>query len=105
MNATGTASNPQDAYNALGSGQAPIVKLINLDWDQPHAVNMVANYTTNDWSAVLIGTLYSGFPYTPSLATSEVTGASSFTGWQQNSERRPMTINLDLRLSKMFNLG
>jgi outer membrane receptor for Fe3+-dicitrate len=105
MNATGTASNPQDAYNALNSGQAPVVKLINLDWDQPHALNLIANYTTAGWSAVLIGSLNSGFPYTPSLATSEATGSSSYTGWQQNSERRPMTINLDLRISKLFSLG
>jgi hypothetical protein len=105
MSATGTASNPQDAYNALSSGQAPVVKLINLDWDQPHALNLVTSYNSGDWSAVLIGTLYSGFPYTPTLAVSEATGSGSFTGWQQNSERRPLTINLDLRLSRMFSFG
>ena len=105
MNANGSASNPTDAFNSLSSGQAPVVKLINLDWDQPHAVNLIINYSTGDWSGVLIGTLNSGFPYTPSLSRSEATGSNSFTGWQQNSERRPTTINLDLRLSKMFDLG
>jgi len=105
MNANGTASNPVDAFNSLTNGAAPVVKLINLDWDQPHSVNLIIDYSNDGWSGALIGTLNSGFPYTPSLAKSEATGSNSFTGWQQNSERRPMTINLDLRLSKMFTFG
>jgi len=105
MEAKGTSSNPQDAYNDLTAGKSPRISLVNLAWDQPHSLNMVASYTKNDWSATLIGTLNSGFPYTPSFARSETTGGTSYSGLRENSERKPTTINFDLRFSKMFAVG
>jgi outer membrane receptor for ferrienterochelin and colicin len=102
MSAKGTASNPQDAYNAISAGNAPIVQLINLNWDQPHSANMIISYDKDGWSGSLIGTLSSGFPYTPTIARGEATGTNAYIGWAENSERRPTTINFDLRISRMF---
>jgi len=104
--AKGTSSDVRDAYNDLSAGRAPRVELINLDWDQPHALNLVLGYNhKSGLSATLISSLNSGFPYTPEFARGEATGSSASVGLRENSERRPNTINLDLRLTKTFNLG
>lgn len=107
MQAKGTSSDVQDAYNDLSAGRAPRVQLINLDWDQPHSLNAVIGYSNREsgWAATLIGTLNSGFPYTPEFARGEAAGSSVFVGLRENSERRPTTLNLDLRVSKTFKLG
>ena len=107
MQAKGTSSDVQDAYNDLSAGRAPRVQLINLDWDQPHALNVVLGYGNMEsgWGATLIGALNSGFPYTPEFARGESSGSSSFVGLRENSERRPATFNLDLRVTKSFVLG
>jgi hypothetical protein len=104
--AKGTSSDVRDAYNDLSAGRAPRVQLINLDWDQPHSLNTVLGYINKEggWSATLIGTLNSGFPYTPEFARGEATGSSASVGLRENSERRPTTFNLDLRFSKTFKL-
>jgi outer membrane receptor protein involved in Fe transport len=104
MQAKGTSSDVQDAYNDLSAGRAPRVQLIDLDWDQPHAMNIVCGYANikSGWSATLIGALNSGFPYTPEFARGESSGASASVGLRENSERRPTTFNMDLRVSKSF---
>ena len=107
MQAKGTSSDVQDAYNDLNAGRAPRVQLIYLDWDQPHALNFVMGYSNPEagWMATLISTLNSGFPYTPEFARGEASGSSAFVGLRENSERRPTTFNLDLRVAKTFVLG
>lgn len=105
MEAKGTSSNPQDAYNDIAAGNSPRISLVNLAWDQPHALNLVANYLKDNWTVTVTGTLNSGFPYTPVFSRSESTGGSSFSGLRENSERKPTTINFDLRVSKAFQLG
>lgn len=107
MQARGTSSDVQDAYNDISAGRAPRVQLIDLDWDQPHSLNAVLGYTNKKtgWSATLISTINSGFPYTPEFARGEAAGSSVFVGLRENSERRPTTINFDLRLARTFNWG
>lgn len=105
MNANGTSSNPQDAYNDLNAGKSPRVQLVNLAWDQTHSLNMVIGYQKDGWSGTMISTLNSGLPYTPEFARSESSGSSNYVGLRENSERKPMTFNVDLRLSKTFDLG
>lgn len=105
MEAKGTSSDATDAYNDISAGKSPRISLVNLAWDQPHSVNFVASYTKDSWNVALVGTLNSGFPYTPSLSRSESVGSVSFSGLKENSERRPTTINFDLRVSKLFVIG
>ncbi|RPI04990.1 MAG: TonB-dependent receptor, partial [Ignavibacteriae bacterium] len=106
MEAVGTASNPGDAYNDAKTGKAPRIDLVYLNWDQTQNLNVVAGYNNseNGWSATVVGSASSGFPYTPTLASSEATGANQYIGWRENSERRPSTINFDLHIAKMFTL-
>ncbi len=105
MNAQGTSNNPQDAYNAISSNEAPRVELVDLNWDQTHNLNLVASYNNDGWSGTLIGQFQSGFPYTPSFVVTETVGSGTTTGLRENSERRPSTINFDLRVAKSFKVG
>ena len=104
MVAKGTSSNPQDAYYDALSHRAPRLTLVYLNWDQTYSLNTVVNYNHKGWNATLIGNLASGFPYTPSFARGEVSGSGTFVGLTENSARKPMTINFDLRLSKNIRL-
>lgn len=105
MNVSGTSSDPRDAYNSISGGGRPRVQMINLNWDQPHSANLAFSYVKDAWVATLVGRLNSGFPYTPSSIRGESTGANAQTGYRENSERRPMTMNLDLHVSRAFSLG
>ncbi len=105
MNANGTSSNPQDAYNDLSAGKAPRIQLVNLNWDQPHSLNAVLSYAKDGWQGTLIANYASGFPYTPEFARGEATGGNAATGLKENSERKPSTFNLDLRVAKTFKVG
>jgi len=53
----------------------------------------------------LIANYASGFPYTPEFARGEATGGNAATGLKENSERKPSTFNLDLRVAKTFKVG
>ncbi|NOX89901.1 MAG: outer membrane beta-barrel protein [Calditrichaeota bacterium] len=104
MVAKGTSSNPQDAYYDALDNRAPRLTLVYLNWDQTHSLNTVINYNNKGWNATLTGALASGFPYTPSFARGEVSGSGTFVGLTENSARKPLTLNFDLRLSKTINL-
>lgn len=105
MEAKGTSSNPQDAYNDLSAQRPPRVQLINLNWDQPHTANLIAVWARDSWAVTLIGTFASGLPYTPQISKGEATGSNAYIGWRENSERIPSTLNVDLHVSKDFSLG
>jgi len=101
--AKGTNSNPEQARNALAGGSLPEVQLTSLDWDQTHTVNMSLAYNgkglgKNNWGASMIGQWGSGLPYTP-LASQDITSLLT------NSQRRPSTFNVDLRLYHDYRVG
>jgi len=105
MSAKGTSSNPQDAYfDAMGQRE-PRLTLINLNWDQTHSFNSIISYNSQGWLATLIGTINSGLPYTPAFARGEVSGSGTFVGLRENSERKPLIYNLDMRIARAFKLG
>ncbi|MFA5803989.1 MAG: TonB-dependent receptor [Melioribacteraceae bacterium] len=97
--AKGNASNPNDAFNKAQSNP-PIEankQLVALDWDRTHSLNFTLTAgTPGDFIASFIGKLGSGLPYTPSLQNQR-------TGFE-NSEIRPSFFNVDLYLTKYFEL-
>jgi hypothetical protein len=105
MTAKGTSSNPQDAYNDAIAKREPRLDLINLAWDQRHALNAIISYGAKGWIGTIIGTINSGLPYTPSFARGEVAGSGTFVGLRENSKYKPLTYNVDLRIGKRFNLN
>ncbi|GAB4364189.1 MAG: hypothetical protein Kow0042_02580 [Calditrichia bacterium] len=89
--AKGTASDPDQARNALAGGALPEVHLTPLGWDQRHTLNITLGYNKPNWGVTFIGNLGSGQPYTP-RKTEDVSAL------RENSEKKPTTWNVDMRL-------
>lgn len=99
QSARGNASDPAATRNQLAGGEQPEIKLIKLNWDQTHTVNVTFSYASDDnWGFSLIGQYGSGFPYSPSIAQNVSTLLI-------NSELKPSSKNVDLRAYKDFVLG
>jgi outer membrane receptor protein involved in Fe transport len=88
----GTASDPQQAKNALIGGALPDIEMVPLDWDQRHTLNVSLNYSADSWGASSVFQYGSGAPYTPALQDPS-TGTTMVT----NSQIKPSTFNCDLR--------
>lgn len=88
--AKGSASDPQEARNAVAGGSLPEVQLTPLGWDQRHTVNVTAAYATPEWGVSVIGQYGSGTPYTP-RRTADITSLLT------NSQLKPGFFNIDLR--------
>lgn len=99
--AEGNASDPYSVYNN-NQTDPPIEtnkQTVPLDWDQRHTVN--ASFTVGDprdWTAGIIASYGSGFPYTRDTRVSQ---GIRF----ENDGTRPPTFNVDLRAEKRFALG
>ena len=105
MVAEGTYSNPQDAYFDAQDNQAPRLSMLPLNWDQAHTLNFRATTIGNGWIISAIGKFWTGKPYTPEFKTGVVSGAGAFSGFADNSERKPNIFNLDIRASYSINIG
>ncbi len=89
--ANGSASDPSEAYNAVAGGNLPEVQLVPLNWDQRHTLNVTTAYNSKSWGISFIGSYGSGAPYTPLLST-------DITTLLENSQSKPSTFNLDMRM-------
>jgi outer membrane receptor protein involved in Fe transport len=98
--AKGTASDPQQAKNALLGGALPDIEMVPLDWDQRHTLNVSLNYSANSWGMSSVLQYGSGAPYTPALQDPS-TGTTMVT----NSQIKPSSINCDLRAYYEVNLS
>ena len=81
-----------DWYSNSVSGTIPPKGAQPLDWDQPHTLSFTAFSRFGGLGGSLIGRFGSGLPYTPTTTRGLPTGP-------KNSQRRPWTGVLDLRLS------
>jgi len=96
--AEGNASDPAAAFYDAQSGREPEKQMVPLDWDQRHTIN--TSVTISDpgkWGVSIIGQLGSGLPYTPAFQ-----GVRSAI---ENSDRKPMQLNLDIRMHYDFQLS
>lgn len=88
--AKGSASDPQEARNAVAGGSLPEVQMTPLGWDQRHTLNMTASYAAPEWGLSVIAQYGSGLPYTPRRST-------DVTSLITNSQLKPSSFNVDLR--------
>ena len=88
--AKGSASDPQQARNAIAGGSLPEIQLTPLDWDQRNTVNMSLAYDRANWGISGIGQFGSGLPYTP-LSTEDISSLVL------NSGKKPLTWNVDFK--------
>jgi len=93
--AKGNASDPNSVFldNQTDPPLESQKQLAPLDWDRRHSLNITATIgSPTDFTVTLVGRLASGLPYTPAFQNQR-------TGLL-NSDKRPMTVNLDLYASK-----
>ena len=98
--AEGNASDPDhEFYNKQSTPpKKSNIQVVPLNWDQQHTINLVLSYNNPKLFGVgLIGQFQSGLPYTPAIQSMETTF--------ENSGRKPMNYNVDLRLFKQVRLG
>ena len=88
--AKGSASDPQQARNAIAGGSLPEIQLTPLDWDQRNTVNMSLAYDRANWGISGIGQFGSGLPYTP-LSTEDISSLVL------NSGKKPLTWNVNIK--------
>jgi outer membrane receptor protein involved in Fe transport len=89
----GVADNPTDTYTRAGNSQDPIPRLIPLNWDQRHTMNLNLGYNTPNLNVTLSGYFGSGMAYTfePILGSS-----LSRVNLYPNNSKRPSTFSVDL---------
>jgi hypothetical protein len=92
QSAKGNASDPNEIRNHLASNDLPEIQMIPLAWDQTHTLNISLSYTDPaNWGGSLLFQYGSGFPYTPNQSM-------QLSKLLSNSETKPSTINVDLKL-------
>ncbi|MFH1851719.1 MAG: TonB-dependent receptor [Candidatus Neomarinimicrobiota bacterium] len=85
-------------FNAL-TGEEEEKKIVPLSWDQSHILNATVTFSEpGSWALSLIGGLSTGWPHTPNIPTANYVP-------RENSARKPIQQNVDLRGSKNFRFG
>jgi outer membrane receptor for ferrienterochelin and colicin len=102
--ASGTYSNPTDAFYSMQNNEEPRLNLIPLAWDQRHTLSAQIMARTHDWTVTLQGRYNTGTPYTPQFAKAEAVGSTNYSGLTTNSGRKPSIHRYDLYLTKAFDL-
>lgn len=93
--ANGNASDPRETATRAEAGEDPRPRLIPLNWDQRHTLNMtVALSRPAHYSLSAVLRVASGQPYTPVLESGFGQGLGT------NSGRKPTGMVLDLRGEK-----
>lgn len=88
--ASGTASNPTEAFDRFNSGQEDILTLVRLDWDRRHVLTNSVTYAPGKGlSVTLINRYQTGAPYT--------TIRNFITSYVKNNGDRPGGFSSDLR--------
>ncbi len=96
--AKGSASDPQEARNAIAGGAQPEIQLNPLGWDQRHTLNASVTYAASAWGASTIARYGSGTPYSPRRTT-------DITALLTNSQTKPAFFNVDLQGYYEFKLS
>jgi hypothetical protein len=92
QSAKGNASDPNEIRNQLAANDLPEIQLIPLAWDQAHTLNVSVSYSDpSNWGGSILFQYGSGFPYTPNQSM-------QLSKLLNNSETKPATINVDLKL-------
>ena len=102
--AAGNASDPEAVF-ADASSTPPReseIQTVPLDWDQRHTLNLTTmlNDPAGNWGISVVGKLNTGKPYTPTIRATRGVRASF-----ENSERKPIHINFDLKGTRNFKVG
>jgi len=99
--ARGNASDPNSVFSDFQSHppKESEKQILPLDWDQRHTLNptMMIGQPGN-WNIGIIGRFETGQPYTPSNP------GSALTTQFENSDRKPISYNIDLNIYKVIKM-
>lgn len=109
QDAQGSSSNPNALADVIIAGRAgePATAVIEraiipLDWDQTLSANTYFSVgIPSNWNVGLVGQLATGQPYTPTFLDLTKEFPENFF---DNSEQKPVLINLDLTAEKIVTL-
>ncbi|NIV92984.1 TonB-dependent receptor [candidate division KSB1 bacterium] len=94
----GTFTDPLDLAVDTRTGRETEQAFIPLDFDRTHTLNSTLMLSKGrNWAISAIGIVQTGTPYSPSLPSSV-----QAVEFEENSSRRPILTNLDLKLEKFF---
>ena len=82
------------------SGKETELVFVPLSFDRSHVLNGTVTLTKpKNWTMSAVGSFWTGTPYTPQLPASLAP-----VGFEENSARRPILLDVDLRLEKFFKI-
>lgn len=95
--AEGNETGSSAFFLDLSSGRQSEKIPVPLNWDQNHTLNGTITFgTAKNWTLTFVGSISTGLPYTPVLMEQNIYLRS-------NSERKPLSMNVDLLFEKSFN--
>lgn len=94
--AEGNETGASAFFLDLSSGRQSEKIPVPLAWDQTHTLNWTITFgSSKNWVLSLVGSISSGLPYTPELIDQQIY-------LKTNSERKPISMNVDLLFEKSF---
>jgi len=101
QDAEGSFSSAEDNFFDAKSGKETEQSFVFLDHDRAHTLNGTFTLSQpNSWNVSALASFWTGTPYTPILPAS-----LSPVSFRENSGRRPIFLNVDLRAEKFFKFG
>jgi len=98
--AEGASDNPLAFAIETRSGRETEQTFVPLDHDRTSTLNGTLTLSKpGNWALSAIGTLWTGTPYTPSLPSSV-----QAVDFEENSARRPLNTNLDIKVEKFLKI-
>ncbi len=99
--AEGAFENPLDFFLDVRSDRQTEQTFVPLSHDRTHTLNSTLTISKpQNWVLSGIASFWSGTPYTPSLPSNLVS-----VKFENNSARRPLNFNVDLRFEKFLKMG
>ncbi len=101
--AEGQRTQPSDEiFFSEASGKQSETFLVPLSFDRQHIINAsIGLYAQNNWTLGIIANFQTGTPYTPILPST----IPRIITYEQNSDRKPIQWNVDLKFEKFFKVG
>jgi len=101
QDAEGSFSSAEDNFFDAKSGKETEQSFVFLDHDRAHTLNGTFTLSQpGSWNVSALASFWTGTPYTPALP-----GSLSLVTFRENSGRRPIFLNVDLRAEKFFKFG
>lgn len=98
--AEGNQTDADAFFLDKASGKETELVFVPVSFDRTHVLNGTVTLTKpSNWALSAVGSFWAGTPYTPQLPSSLAP-----VGFEENSARRPILLDVDLRLEKFFRI-